>query len=202
MIKLSNQTFRNQLSSGGAPQHLSLVQRILLGCDGTMTNLLEEIAGETLASNKLYERMTPPQERQSPSEDGRLWRRIVTLQGATTGIHYLYADSVLFPENLDSGFADQLRSTQRPIGKLWEQFRVETYKTLIEWGVDRAGASAPYFYVEPTDVVLYRTYQVLSDGKPVMKITEMFPRCWYTGVGFSLNHPDQAVRALAVNTTP
>lgn len=202
MIKLSNQTFRNQLSSDGVLQHLSLVQRILLGCDGTMTNLLEEIAGEALISNKLYEKMWPRKEARWSDSSSRQWRRIVTLQGEKSGIHYLYADSVLLPENLDAEFANQLLSTQRPIGKLWEQFRVETYKTLLEWGVDRAGDSAPYFYIEPNDVVLYRTYQVLSDGKPVMRITEKFPRCWYTGVGVNPNHPEQPVHALAVNATP
>ncbi|MBB3060290.1 chorismate--pyruvate lyase family protein [Microbulbifer rhizosphaerae] len=188
MIILSDNAFRGRSDRAGNESSLSAFQRILLGSDGTMTNLLEGILGEDLCVNKIFEEVNrasfdiPELELCSGQ---RLWRRTVTLQGKASGINCLYADSLIALDNLDEKFSETLLNTEAPIGKIWDLFRVETYKSLMEWGEDIAGDSARYFDISEDETLLYRTYRVFSQGNPVMRITEKFPSNWFVDSEFS-----------------
>ncbi|MCW8126345.1 chorismate--pyruvate lyase family protein [Microbulbifer halophilus] len=187
MIKLSDHTFRTGSCTGGR-RDLSVFQRILLGSDGTMTSLLEAILGEELYVNKIREEVS----RTSTDfpdldvcEGQRLWRRTVTLKGRVSGINCLHADSLIAPDHLGRKFSETLLSSKAPIGKVWDLFQIETYKSLVEWGETQAGDAAGYFPVGEGEVFLYRVYRVFSQKKPIMKITEKFPREWFLDSGFS-----------------
>lgn len=188
MIRLSDSTFRRGEGCRGSSLELSMFQRILLGSDGTMTSLLEEISGESLCAQKIFEEVgattfdIPELELYAGQ---LLWRRTVTLQGKLSGINYLYAESLITPENLDEKFSDMLLKTKAPIGKIWDLFQVETYKSLVDWGEEAAGSTGEFFSIGVDDVLLYRTYRVFSQGKPVMRITEKFPRSWFRDIRIS-----------------
>ncbi|MGL6161290.1 chorismate--pyruvate lyase family protein [Microbulbifer sp.] len=165
-----------------------MFQRILLSSDGTMTNLLEEISRESLCARKFFEDVGAadfdiPELELCAGQ--LLWRRTVTLQGNLSGINYLYAESLIAPGKLDEKFSDMLLKTKAPIGKMWDLFQVETYKSLVEWGEEPAGNTAKYFSISEDEALLFRTYRVFSRGKPVMRITEKFPRNWFRNVQFS-----------------
>ena len=181
MIKLSNDN--SQCSSKDLRhEDLSTLQRILLGSDGTMTNLLEELSKEELQAHKIFEEVSASESdvpQLSLVSGQQLWHRIITLQGKRTGIHYLYAESLIAPDNLDLDFAEKLLNTNTPIGKIWDLFKVETYKSLVSWGEERAGDIAKYFRIPSDQLLLYRTYRVFSQKKPVMQVTEKFPRQWF-----------------------
>lgn len=181
MIKLSNDI--SQCSTKDLRhEDLSTLQRILLGSDGTMTNLLEELSKEELQAHKIFEEVSASKSdvpHLSLVSGQQLWHRIITLQGKRSGIHYLYAESLIAPDNLDRDFAEKLLNTNTPIGKIWDLFKVETYKSLVSWGEERAGDVAKYFKIPSDQLLLYRTYRVFSQKRPVMQVTEKFPRQWF-----------------------
>ncbi|OZG70722.1 hypothetical protein BTA51_24355 [Hahella sp. CCB-MM4] len=182
MIKISKENLRSQNDQFELEEHLSILQRILLNSDGTMTNLLEEMLQEDLYAHKIFEDISPSTEdlpMLALTEGQPIWRRMITLQGKHSGLNYLYADSLIAQDNLDKEFADTLLNTGTPIGKIWELFRVETYKSLDEWGEEPAGNLADLFSIDQTDMLLFRTYRVFSQKKPVMQITEKFPKQWF-----------------------
>lgn len=160
MIRLSDSTFRREEGCAGRSLELSTFQRILLSSDGTMTNLLEEISRESLCAQKIFEEVgsTAFDIPELELLTGQLlWRRTVTLQGKLSGINYLYAESLIAPENLDGKFSDMLLKTKAPIGKMWDLFQVETYKSLVEWGEECAGNTGKYFSISENEALLYRT---------------------------------------------
>lgn len=198
MIKISKENLRVHNDQSDLEQHLSILQRILLNSDGTMTNLLEEMLQEILYAHKLFEEIAPSAEdipNLTLSKGQPIWRRMITLRGKHSGINYLYADSLIVQDNLDKAFADTLLNTGTPIGKIWELFRVETYKSLDEWGEEPAGNLADLFSIDSTDLLLFRTYRVFSQKKPVMQITEKFPKLWFLDGSFIGKQQQTAVGA-------
>ncbi|MFC3032805.1 chorismate--pyruvate lyase family protein [Pseudoalteromonas fenneropenaei] len=185
MITLTNHNLANQgLGSDVShynEQHLTHLQKIILGNDGTITQLIENIVGETLVVNKLFEGdLGPYQDHNTPvNEVLRCQRRIITLNGTSSGLPYLFADSLVFHDNLNVNFSRALLETKIPIGRAWEKYRVETYKTMLAWGFEPAGSLALQFNIDPQDLVLYRTYLVYSQGKRIFQITEKFPYAWF-----------------------
>lgn len=152
---------------------LSYLQKIILGTDGTVTQLIESIVGEPLKLEKLAESDLPKYIGQAAQ------RRIITLNGTLTGLPYLYADSLVYHHNMAADFSQALLETRMPIGKAWEKFQIETYKTLKHWGFERAATTAKHFVIEPDELLLYRTYFVYSQGKIIFEITEKFPCRWF-----------------------
>ena len=164
---------------------LSLFQQVLLITDGTLTNILETYVGEKLHVIKIAE------ETRSEVDTDALWlldlqpgsdlieRRIV-LQGKVSRRNWLYAESLIAPERLEPGFRERLTHSQEPIGKLWLEHKVETFKEITTTYQEPAGPLAPYFDIHPLDRLLCRTYRVLSRRQPIMLITEKFPAGYYT----------------------
>ena len=164
------------LNEGGPP--LSILQRILLITDGTVTDVLEAYANEPIRVVKLDQSFDSV-DGQTPELDlpplGRVLRRTVLLQGAISGQNFLFADSVVTLEGLDPEIVDGLVGSDRPIGRLLAQQRVETFREIVAVGFELAGPSAQYFDVEPTSRLVFRTYRIIVRQQPVMRITEKFP---------------------------
>ncbi|MCG7547821.1 chorismate pyruvate-lyase family protein [Pseudoalteromonas sp. Of7M-16] len=180
MIRLSDESLCNLDDSLSTQAYnlsnLSYLQKIILGTDGTVTQLLESIVGEKIVVDKLLEAEVGvvPHE-----EEMHCQRRVITLNGDQTGLPYLYADSLVYHGNMNVNFSRALTETRIPIGKAWEKFQIETYKTLLAWGFEYANELSQHFAIEPKDLVLYRTYIVYSQGRKIFRITEKFPLAWY-----------------------
>lgn len=157
---------------------LSVHQRVLLVTDGTVTHVLEALTGEPIALVKLAQSYEP-----APTDDPELSvadgeeviRRRVLLQGSVTGTNHLYADSVIMPRRLHPRLYHDLVHTSEPIGRLLALSRIETFRDLVAWGVEPAGPIGEHFGIGPDDLLISRTYRMLSDGQPIMVITEKFP---------------------------
>ena len=177
MIKLTDQTRNNKF---GRTQYadLSLYQRIILNNGGCLTKLLEDLLEEDLKLIKLDEQVEKASGADGilQTEKGdRVVNRKILLSGIRSGANHLYAESKIILDHLDDEFLHLLMTSTIPIGKLWEHLKVETYKTLVAWGDERAGDISLYFNIMPAEKILYRTYLVYSHKKPVMLITEKFP---------------------------
>ena len=155
----------------------SFLQRLLLVTDGRITDIVQAYSGETVEAVKLRHRLVISGSR-SPLELDRecqLLERSIVLQGSQTKTNYLYADSKIVLERLDSDIRDELIFSSQPIGKLLREHKVETYREILDCGIEPAGSLSEYFDIKPSDELIYRTYLVLIAGLPVMQITEKFP---------------------------
>lgn len=164
------------------PSCLSTFQRILLTTDGTVTHILEAYLFEQIQVIKLSEKSielkqdVPAMELTKGAE---VVNRKVLLRGRISRRNFIYAESILVPDRLDPSFRDNLLNTKVPIGRLWFERRVPTFKEIVDSGKEPANVLANYFDIAPEDSMLFRTYCVASGQKPNMMITEKFPESYF-----------------------
>ena len=161
---------------------LSSFQRVLMKANGTVTAMLEAYLSEQIQVVKLSENLTK-MELEFPtiklSKEEQVIARKVLLQGKISRLNFIYADSLILINNLDERFSHQLLNTKKPIGKLWSEQKVETFKEIIDSGKEPANELSNYFCIEPEENLLFRTYCVYSQGKISMIITEKFPESYF-----------------------
>lgn len=164
------------------PSSLSTFQRILLTTDGTVTDILEAYLFEQIRVVKLSEQLVslaheiPSMELKEGTE---VIVRKILLQGKISRKNFIYADSIIVPERLDDRFREALLETKMPIGKIWFEQRVETFKEILDSSKERANGLSEYFTIQPSDNMLSRTYRVVTNRKSVMMITEKFPETYF-----------------------
>ena len=164
------------------PSDLSVFQRILLTTDGTLTDILEAYLFEQIRIVKLSEKLVLLDQDILPIElkkGTEVIARKILLQGKISRKNFVYAESIIVPERLDKQFKQALLETKTPIGKIWFEQRVETFKEILETSKESAEGLSTYFGIEPSDNLLSRTYQVVTNRKPVMIITEKFPESYF-----------------------
>jgi chorismate-pyruvate lyase len=160
------------------PLRRTPIQRILLVTDGTVTEILEAYAGESMRLIKLYEEQVlleadlPDLELKAGDP---VLRRKILLQGKMSLTNFLYADSYVALDRLDDWMRHGLLESHKPIGFLMQDRRLETFREIIGCGRELADGLGPYFNVEETDGMIWRTYKVINNAKPIMLITEKFP---------------------------
>ena len=164
------------------PSDLSTFQRILLTTDGTVTDILEAYAFEQIRIVKLSEKLVSLDQDMKPMDlkkgDEVIARKIL-LQGKISRKNFVYAESIIVPERLDEQFKKALLETKTPIGKIWFEQQVETFKEILETSKESSEGLSIYFNIESSDKLLSRTYQVITNRKPVMMITEKFPEIYF-----------------------
>jgi chorismate-pyruvate lyase len=162
---------------------LSTLQRVLLMTDGTVTDVVEAYANERIHVMKLSQSFGTvdserPELELDPTE--RILRRRILLQGASTGTNYIYADSVVTPDHLHPDVVDGLLVTDTPLGRLLARHRVETFREIVALGFEPAGTCAGFFEIDPTTKLVFRTYRIIVNQRPVVRITEKFPVTHFT----------------------
>jgi chorismate-pyruvate lyase len=163
-------------------EELSPLQRILLSADGTLTKLLEVYLGETMQIVKLLEDVFPataPVEALALEAGNNIIERKILLQGKLSRRKWMYADSIIVLDRISQTFQAQLLHSHVPIGKLWLEHKVETFKELITARRENAGDLAEHFDIESDASLLSRSYRVFCGGIPVMLITEKFPESYF-----------------------
>ena len=160
---------------------LSSFQSILLKANGTVTAMLEAYFSEPIQVVKLSENLVK-MELKLPNiklnKEEQVIAREVLLQGKMSRRNFIYADSLILINN-DERFSSELLNTKIPIGKLWSAHKVETFKEIIDSGVEPADELSNYFGITPEANLLFRTYSVSSQGKITMIITEKFPENYF-----------------------
>ena len=165
------------------PAELSTFQRILLTTDGTLTHILEAYLYEPIQVVKLSEKLTTLTqdiEVMNLSKGTEVIARKILLRGRISRRNFLYAESILVPERLEKRFRDELLKTKTPIGKIWLEHRVETFKEIIDSGKEHNNFLTNYFGVETGTNFFFRTYCVYSHRQATMMITEKFPASLFT----------------------
>lgn len=163
---------------------LSRLQRVLLTTDGTVTHVLEAYEAERIVVQKLgqsQDREVATSE-MDPAGPETVMRRAILLQGAQTKENYVYAESIILSDRLETRVADGLLFTEEPIGRLLLDSRLETFREILDCGREPAGDHAQHFGMDASAPLISRTYRVIAGRRPIMLITEKFPAtAWQDG---------------------
>lgn len=157
---------------------LTRFQRMLVGTDGTVTHVLEAYAGEPVEVVKLLQAFDVPDGSEAELEvavHDRVLRRRVLLRGAETGRTLLYAEAVVALGRTGPELLDGLVETDKPIGRLLAEHRMETFREILRVQREAAGGIGAHFGLDPAGELVSRTYRIVRRGQPMILITECFP---------------------------
>lgn len=157
---------------------LPALQRILLTTDGTLTEMLEAYFLEPVQLVKLSERVFTASDSfpllHVQPNDALVERRIL-LRNAARDDNLVYAESLIVVRELDDALYDGLMRSMIPMGQLWADHRLETFKEIVDIGREAAGDIGAFFAIDQATSLLTRTYRVFSQHRPILMITEKFP---------------------------
>jgi chorismate-pyruvate lyase len=184
-VELSQRHPRQQLQlpnqAGGADLDLriGLAQHLLLGTDGTVTQLLASCVGEEIRAVILGQHLRPAGAQRHVLRLGRRRRvldRRVLLRGRVTGRDYVFGESLVALDRLPPAMSERLVRTDAPIGLLLREHRTETFREILDCGTVPARDLAAYFGTSEATPLLARTYRIWIDRRPAILITETFPQ--------------------------
>jgi len=160
------------------PQLLSSFQRILLTTDGTVTEILEAHLWEAIQIVKLYQEGIKTDASVPYLDIGPhapvLIRKVI-LRGKSTDRNYIYAESLVALDRLDERIRHGLTETQKPVGQLMLEARLETFREILSCCYEPAEAIGEHFGIAHDAKLISRTYRVFANRQPFMLITEKFP---------------------------
>lgn len=160
------------------PSKLTLFQRILLTTDGTVSDMLEAYFWERMDVIRLFQELHEIDQVIPELELGpgaTVLERRILLRGRVSHRNRIYAESLIVPDRLDERLRDGLLNSQKQIGLLLLEDRLETFHEILSVGKEVAGDLATHFFIEPEDYLIYRVYRIVAGRLPIMMITEKFP---------------------------
>lgn len=174
-----NSSGPNSSEPNSSDNSLSLFQKILLSTDGTVTDLVALYTGETIRVKKVEQSVATAM---APLLLGcagpvKLLTRKILLSGANK--NYLYAESLFVFERFSPAIQEQLLNSDRPIGLLWRDARLETYREVVDQRIEPCAAIAEHFDLPATARFVSRTYLIYHQGKPLGSITEKWPLSYF-----------------------
>jgi len=159
-------------------QLLSSFQRILLTTDGTVTEILEAHLWEAMRIVKLYQDCIETDASVPYLDIGPhapvLVRKII-LRGESSERNYIYAGSIIALDRLDDRIRLGLIETQKPVGQLMLEARLETFREILSCCYEPAEEIGECLGLSPDARLISRTYRVFANRQPFMLITEKFP---------------------------
>jgi len=126
---------------------LNPLERILLITDGTVTEILQAYYREPINLIKLSEKIST--------------ESLIAIEK--------------FDDELRASMRDTLLNSNLPLGRLWLDHRLETFKEMVSQRQEKAHNLCSIFDISNDHHVVLRTYRVFSRKKKIMLITEMFP---------------------------
>ena len=87
----------------------------------------------------------------------------------------MYAESRFVIDRLSASVQQQLIATDRPIGLLWREHHMETYREIVAQQRELAGELAQHFELAADATLLVRSYLIYHQERPLGMITEKFP---------------------------
>ncbi len=157
---------------------LSLLQRLLLVNDRTLTDALEAAFLEPIALVKVAMEISCDSTTPAALElaaDCPAMRRQVLLTGSQSKRTYVFAESWIALDRLPAAMREELIESDTPIGRLWNDHQLETRKELLGFWREPAGEVAAHFGIDREAVLLARSYRVFLNRAPLMIISEYFP---------------------------
>ncbi len=159
---------------------LSRVQKILLGTDGSVTQLLESITGNPVTVKTLVQEIVPADAETAGRVDVNIGdpvnHRVVELRDTVTNDVLIYAISETPVDRLSPSFKKDLMMADIPIGKIISRHHIEARREILSARVTAATIeTGRIFSLCPKEPVLSRQYQIIHQEKPLIFIEEQFP---------------------------
>ncbi|MEM9461355.1 MAG: chorismate pyruvate-lyase family protein [Myxococcota bacterium] len=157
---------------------LTPFHRVLLEIDGTVTKFLESQTKERIDVLKVSQaqRSLPRAHEWLRAPAGTtVSARQVILCGHDSHELYAYAVSLLVPERMPAPIREELQASDKGIGRLLREHRLETYREVLWTGRERRETLPPALARYSGGGLVSRTYRVLYRGAPIMLIHEKFP---------------------------
>ena len=154
-------------------QQLTAIERVVLACDATLTEILEAYAGEKIVVHKLKEQVLQLNDNipHLHSSDQIVFRETLLI-GSKSAKVMIYARSLIdLGLLLNKGFKQDLISTSIPLGHLFKSYKIETFRELLGYKEEDDDELLSHFGVAAGKFIS-RTNVVYSYGKPLMLITE------------------------------
>jgi chorismate-pyruvate lyase len=123
-----------------------------------------------------------------------LLSRKILLSGSNN--NYLYADSLFVFNRLSASIRQQLLTTDKPIGLMWKEERLETYREIIDSRVEICAEAASHFGLSASSPFASRTYVIYRLGKPLGTITEKWPLTMFSEMIPSVEPPTLQTHGL------
>lgn len=160
------------------PGKATCFQRVMLTADGTVLRILQAFAEEPIDTVKLgqhFDGAGPADAGVQVSPGTQILRRRVLLQGRHSGRNLVHAEAVVVAERVGAAFTEALLQTDAAIGSLLTRYRMETFREILATGSEPAGPRCRHFGIGPSAPVIFRTYRIFWENRPIIMITERFP---------------------------
>lgn len=159
---------------------LSPMQKVLIGTDGSVTNLLEMASGHPVTiTTRVQEIVAADAEAAAaleiePGEEVN--HRVVELKDSVTGEVLIYAVSCTPLRRLAPGFRQDLMRADIPIGRILRNHRIESRREITDARLIQAGTDlARTFNIHRSESMLSRKYRIIHREEPLIAIEEIFP---------------------------
>ena len=172
MVRFSHSPVKEILELESIVGRLSPVQKMLLGTDGSVTNLLEVVTESPIEIETLVQKVVPADEavarelQVNPGDEVNF--RVVLLKKANSQKALIYAISHTPLKRLDASFKDDLTKADIPIGVILKKHRIESRRDITSAAFLPAGQEhCRAFGVFPREIMLTRSYKVIRHGQPL-----------------------------------
>lgn len=159
---------------------LSPVQKMLLGTDGSVTDLLEVVTESPVEIRTLVQKIVSADEAMAEelqiAPGDKVNYRIVLLQNKDSQKALIYAVSHTPLARLEANFKEDLTKADIPIGLILKKHRIESRREISSASFLPADIEhCRAFGVFPQETMLARSYRIIRHGLPLISIRETFP---------------------------
>lgn len=160
-------------------KRLSFFQKILLTTNGTVTDLLILYTKEPIHANKLRQefQLSADSDAFLGPPGMPLLKRSVLLRSPSR--QYMYANSIFVFERFSRSIQYKLLETEQPIGLLWKEEKLETYREILGYTVAPSESVSRHFGESSQSLIVSRTYLIYHQQCILGIITEHFPLAYF-----------------------
>jgi chorismate-pyruvate lyase len=159
-------------------RELTPFQRALVSIDGTVTKFIEAYLLDPVES-VLLTQQTQTMETDHPwlalPSGGEVVSRQVLLRGRYSSRVYAYAVSLLVQQRLPDGLLRDLAIEPAGIGRVLLNSQIENRREILWYGREHLPLLPENISRYTGNDFISRTYRILTQGQPVMLISEKFP---------------------------
>jgi beta-ribofuranosylaminobenzene 5'-phosphate synthase len=158
---------------------LSKWQRLLLMTDGSVTTLLEVLTGKPVVVKTLLQQVVRADTERAAAldveEGDNINYRVVVLKNDDDNRPLIYAASYTPIARVQKEFRHDLMKADIPIGRILTQRRIESRREIRKVDSTSNDELSDLFGVAHDVPLLSRTYDIISHGMVLIRITETFP---------------------------
>jgi chorismate lyase len=152
--------------------------QILVATNGTLTRILSVVVNDEIVVEIIKQQTYPASPKLNEVEElptGEIFQRQIMLRGRASRVPYVAAESLIAVDLLPPAIMSQLKNTEMPLGEALIVSRLETFKeSAAVWiGEIPTWVTATPHTNKPSKVVA-RRYRIMTNGQPLMTITEYF----------------------------